>query len=253
MTIDRGSLVAAAALAAAYIFGGKFEAEFRSHRRGWLSAAGGVATAYVFVHLLPELYELQAVFTKATSGANLPFPERRVYISALVGFVVMYGLDHLVSQTRDARRINGENAQKGGTVYWCHLGGFAVFSSLVSYLMVNEGNLGPLYLTLYVCAMSFHFLAICHSLRVEHGALYDRSGKWVLAAGVLAGWAMGSVGFLPEAFVATLMGFVGGGVVINSLIMELPKEKEGRFWPFFAGAIGYGLIVLLLTRVSVPR
>jgi len=250
MTIDWGSLAAAAALAATFIFGDRLEAEFHSKRRGWLSAAAGMATAYVFVYLLPELFEAQAVFTKATAGMSLPFLERRVYSSALAGFVVMYGLEHLVSQTREARRDEREKGGKGGFVYWCHVGSFALYGSLVSYLMAKEAHLGPLYLTLFFIAMSLHFLAICHSLRVEHGALYDRSGKWVLAGGVLAGWVAGTVSSLPEAFFATLMGLVGGGVVINSLIMELPKEKEGRFWPFFAGAFGYGIIVLLIFKVS---
>jgi hypothetical protein len=251
MTIDWGCLAAAAALAATFIFGGKLEAELHSHRRGWLSAAAGMATAYVFVHLLPELFEAQTVFTKATAGTSLPFPERRVYSSALTGFVVMYGLEHLVSQTREIRRKERDKGGKGGFVYWCHAGSFALYGSLVSYLMVKESHLGPLYLTLFFIAMSLHFLAICHSLRVEHGALYDRSGKWVIAGGVLAGWVVGTMSSLPNAIFATLMGLVGGGVVINSLIMELPKEKEGRFWPFFAGAFGYGMIVLLVFRVSV--
>jgi hypothetical protein len=41
---------------------------------------------------------------------------------------------------------------------------------------------------------------------------------------------------------------VGGGVVVSSAIMELPKENEGRFWPFVAGAVGYALIILLVMK-----
>jgi hypothetical protein len=35
-------------------------------------------------------------------------------------------------------------------------------------------------------------------------------------------------------------------VIITSMIMELPTEKEGRFWPFCLGAIGYSLLLLLI-------
>jgi hypothetical protein len=139
---------------------------------------------------------------------------------------------------------------RGGTAYWFHIGGFAVYSGLVSYLMVSEGEQGVLYLTLYFIAMALHFLAIDHSLRREHEALYDHSGRWVLAGSVLAGWVVGSLSTISEDVLATLLGFVGGGVVINSMIMELPKEKEGRFWPFCAGAAGYGLLVLLILKVQ---
>jgi hypothetical protein len=33
---------------------------------------------------------------------------------------------------------------------------------------------------------------------------------------------------------------------MNSLIAELPKEKEGRFWPFCGGAAAYAVMLLLL-------
>jgi hypothetical protein len=33
---------------------------------------------------------------------------------------------------------------------------------------------------------------------------------------------------------------------INSMIMELPREKEGRFWPFCFGAVAYSVLLLLI-------
>jgi len=94
--------------------------------------------------------------------------------------------------------------------------------------------------------MFLHFLGADHSLRREHGALYDRSGKWILGGAVLAGWVVGSLSTISVTVLSTLQGFVGGGVVINSMIMELPRENDGRFWPFCAGAVGYALICLLI-------
>jgi hypothetical protein len=43
-----------------------------------------------------------------------------------------------------------------------------------------------------------------------------------------------------------MLGLNPGGVIINSMIMELPTEKEGRFWPFCLGAIAYWLLLLLI-------
>ncbi len=51
---------------------------------------------------------------------------------------------------------------------------------------------------------------------------------------------------MPEELLATLLGLNCGGVIINSMIMELPTEKEGRFWPFCLGAIAYSLLLLLI-------
>ena len=240
------TFIATMFLAATFIFGGKLEFGAKKHRRRWLSLAAGIATAYVFVHLLPEMFEAQEVFTKATAGSRLPFAEQRVYTSALAGFILMYGLEHLVSASRERRREERVTEGKGDLVYWLHIGGFAIYGGLVSYLMVDEGKRGLLFLILYFVAMFLHFLGADHSLRREHGSLYDRSGKWVLGGGVLAGWVVGSLSSIPETVLATLQGIVGGGVVINSLIAELPKEKEGRFWPFCGGAAGYAILLLLI-------
>ncbi len=117
---------------------------------------------------------------------------------------------------------------------------------MVSYLMIRESARGLRFLALYFIAMALHFLGTDHSLRREHGSLYDRNGRWVLASGVMLGWALGMLGSVSEPILATLMGFIGGGVVINSLIAELPKEKEGRFWYFCAGAAGYAFVLLLI-------
>ena len=241
-----GSLVAVILFSTTFVLGGHLEIGVKTHRRRWLSVAAGIATAYVFIDLLPEMVKAQEAFTKATVGSGLPFPEQRVYTSALVGFILLYGLEHLVSTSRERRREERVMEGKGDMVYWLHIGGFAIYGGLVSYLMVDEGKRGLHFLVLYLVAMFLHFLGADHSLRREHGALYDRSGKWVLAGAVLAGWIVGSLSFIPETVLSTLQGFVGGGVVINSMIMELPKENNGRFWPFCAGAVGYALIVLLI-------
>ncbi len=240
------SLIAAVLLASIYVMGGKLRLGAKAHRRRWLSLAAGVATAYVFVQLLPEMYEAQETFTKATAGGNLLFAERRVYTSALIGFVVLYGLQHMVASSRSQRREESSRRESVNPIYWLHIGGFCIYSAMVSYLMTRESDWGLPSLILYFIAMSLHFLGTDHSLRREYGALYDRSGRWVLAGGVMLGWALSILGSVSEPTLATLMGFIGGGVVINSVIAELPKENEGRFWYFCAGAISYAFVLLLI-------
>ena len=243
------SLIVVILLAATFILGGYLDIGARAHRRRWLSLGAGIATAYAFVQLLPEMAEAQKAFSEAAVGTRLLFPERRVHIAALLGFILLYGLEHLVSKAREQRREERVTEGKGDLTYWLHIAGFAVYGALVSYLMIDLGRRGLPFLILYFVAMSLHFFGTDHSLRREHGALYDRSGKWILAGAVLAGWIIGSSTSIPVTYLSTLQGFVGGGVVISSVIMELPKENEGRFWPFFVGAVGYALIILLVMKL----
>jgi len=99
--------------------------------------------------------------------------------------------------------------------------------------------------------MGLHFVGAAGDLYVEHGPLYMNPGRYMLAAAVLAGWALGTLIRIPPVTFYTLLGLVSGGVVVNSMIMELPSEKDGRFWPFVCGAAGYALVLLLLARVRL--
>jgi hypothetical protein len=49
------SSLVALVLAAVHVFGGRLTFLHDIPRSRWLSAAGGVSVAYVFVHLLPDL------------------------------------------------------------------------------------------------------------------------------------------------------------------------------------------------------
>ena len=213
-------------------------------RRGWLSAGGGIAIAYVFVDLLPQMSRMQETFSAASSGLSLPIPEYRVYTSALAGFVLFYSLENLAAFSRPGRKEKGE--EKCSPACWVHILGFALYSALLGYLLHEESRQEGFSLLLYSLAMFFHFWIVDHSLRREHGGPYDRLGRWLLASGVLAGWVFGAFGFFSELLVPTLMGFIGGGVVINSVKEELPEKGEGRVFPFVLGAFGYALLLLLV-------
>jgi hypothetical protein len=93
--------------------------------------------------------------------------------------------------------------------------------------------------------MGLHFLSIDHSLLREHAARYLWPGRYILAASVVVGWACGVLVELPKPIIYTLMGLISGGVIMNSMINELPREKEGKFWPFMLGAATYAAIVLM--------
>jgi len=66
----------------------------------------------------------------AAAGRSALFAEQRVYLLALIAFVVLYGLQHMVLSSRAQRRgaVVEEGARDG--VYWLHLAGFAAYSGL---------------------------------------------------------------------------------------------------------------------------
>jgi hypothetical protein len=173
-------------------------------------------------------------------------PEFRIYLSALFGFVLFYGLEHM---NWSHAELVGKGSQPTGRedlIYKLRLGGFVAYGGLVSYLMVRDSERGLLSLLTYLIAMGLHFIVVNHSFGEEYGDKYDRGGRWLLAFAVLAGGFIGKFAILPEHAILTLLGFVAGAVIENNTMMELAKGKGGRFWAFFAGAMGYSLLLVLI-------
>jgi hypothetical protein len=238
------TLLATLAFAMIFIFG------WRLHRartpRTVLSLGAGATASYVFVRMLPELDEAKTAFVAESAGRGLPAPELRVYTAALLGFIVFYGLEHLVAWARERPEAEGSSRSWSNPVFLLHVGGFAVYAWLVTYLMVHGISDTALPVALYAIAMGLHFIGVDHSLQREHGAAYMRVGRFVLAAAALAGWSVAMVTEISRAPIITSLAVISGGVVMNSMVMELPTEKDGRFWPFVAGAAAYTALLLLI-------
>jgi hypothetical protein len=248
MDMRWASLTAAVVFAGAYLAGGRFgsssEGERFWARRRYISAAAGISTAYIFIDVLPELELQRQVVVDAAAGAQLLFAEQRIYLLALLSFVVMYGLEHMVLVTRE-RRSKSIMSARGDAVYWLQLAGYAAYSALIGYLVVERAERGALALVVYAFAMAVHFLIVDHSLSETHGRMYQWRGRAVLASSVMIGWLIGSAAPQSEAVVARLFAILAGGVVITSLRAELPDEREGRFWPFCLGAVVYAGVLVL--------
>jgi hypothetical protein len=244
MSMATASLLIALCWVVPFAIGGRVRLGHRAFSRALLSAAGGSAIAYVFIDLLPEMQHMQERFLTAADGRAFPFPNYRVYSAALAGFVLFYAIEHMAAATRPEKPTEGPRSERPA-VLWLQVSGFAVYCAMMAYLLRQDADDRALAMLPYGVAMFCHFFIVDHALRHEHGAPYDRAGRWLLAAGVVAGWllAAGEVG--SELWLPTLMGFIAGGVVLNSIKGELPEDGEARMLPFVAGAAGYALLLLV--------
>ena len=211
----------------------------------WLSIAGGISVAYVFIHLLPELAEGQETIAEALDeGEGLASLESHIYLVALVGLAVFYGLERLATSSRRRKREASKEDFTSEGVFWLHISSFAVYNFLIGYLFLQRLATGLEDLLLFFAAMALHFVVNDHSLREHHKEAYLRTGRWVLAAAVILGWAVGLLTEIPEVTIAVLTAFLAGGVVMNVLKEELPEERESRFWAFALGAALYTMLLL---------
>jgi hypothetical protein len=233
---------AALLFALTFLFGGRVGWLRRIVRdeRAVVSFGAGMSAAYVFVHLMPELHGVRVAFAE-TASIVLRYEGMAIYVVALVGFLAFYALDHFRLRLQD-----GSREEEVGGAFKLHIGGFGAYAWVMAYLLVNNMEEATVSMGAYALAIAFHFLSVTHHLREEHRSAYDHLGRYVLAGAVVLGWGVGFLLPLPRGGVALLTAFISGGIIMNSTIMELPSEKDGRFFPFLSGGLLYGLILLPL-------
>lgn len=232
-------------LAILHIYVGKF---YWLHqiipKRRWLSFGSGVSIAYVFLEILPELTQAQQEIEK-TLLTIIGFLEHHVYILALIGLALFYGLELLALRSR---RQNREENQKDVTslhIFWLHIGVFAIYNLLIGELFSNTQEHGLVDTFFLFIAIALHFFVNDDSLREHHKHSYDRVGRWVLAGALFGGWAVGQAMEFHEAAIASLWAFIAGGIIFNTLKEEIPDRRDSCFWAFILGAAGYSTLLFL--------
>ena len=243
------TLTAALVLVAVHLFSGRLRFLEGTPRSRWLSVAGGISVAYVFLHLLPELAEGQEVAESRESGL-FGLVESEIYLLALVGLLVFYGLERAVRSSNKVGREQGagEVSREAGSssVFWLHLLSFGLYNVITGYLLVRREEQDLRGLLVFAFAMALHFVVTDFGLRKDFRGGYAQVGRWVLTAAVLLGWGLGVVLELPQLAVLGVTAFLGGGVILNVLKEELPKERESRLSAFVLGTLGYAALLLVL-------
>lgn len=228
-----------------HVFGDRLTFLATTPRSIWLSAAGGVSVAYVFVHLLPELAEQQEVLRSGVSPTGiLGAIESHAYLIALIGLVLFYGVERF-AQVHGGRSGQATTEAPSLGVFWLHLGSFAFYNVLIGYLLVHREDTDLRGLVIYAVAMSLHFLVNDQGLREQHGHVYHRYGRWLLAAAPVLGFVLGLVTTVAPLLLGSLFALLAGGVVLNVLKEELPEERQSRFLAFAGGAAFYASLLLL--------
>ena len=239
------SLLAVVVLAIVHLLAGKMRFLNVTPRSVWLSIAGGISVSYVFVHLLPDLAADQRTIREA-AGERFTFLEYHVYLVALIGLAAFYGLERAAKTSRQRNQSAGQDDSTEAGVFWLHAASFALYNALIGYLLLHREKQGLVSLIFFAIAMGVHFVVNDFGLREDHKGTYDRIGRWILAAGIIAGWVVGLLFEVSEAAIAVLFAFLAGGVIMNVLKEELPQERKSRFWAFAVGAGAYAVILLTL-------
>jgi hypothetical protein len=234
----------AASLALIHLFAGQVRFLQAVPRSRWLSAAGGAAVAYIFIHVLPDLSRGQATIER-NGGVGPGFLANHVYLAALLGLAIFYGLERAAKRSRQQSREARREDVTGPGVFWLHIMSFGIYNALIGYLLLHREVPGLLSLFFFFLAMALHFLVNDYGLRRDHKDAYRHTARWLLAGAVILGWVAGVTLEIHEMAVAILFAFLAGGVILNVLKEELPDERLSSFWAFAVGAAAYTVLLFL--------
>ena len=223
------------------------------------SFAGGIAIAYVFLHLLPELAEGNEGVGEVLSDVIEvdAVLELSIFLVALTGFTVLYGLERLAERSGSPRaRVHAgggeivEQDEPPPAVFWLHLATFSVYNALITYSLPLRFRTGMTFALLFVLAMALHFVLTDRSLEEHYPRRFSRWGRFVLAGALLLGWVLAVVAAPTSTVVVTLLtALLGGGILLNVFKEELPGAGTRSSYPWFL--VGLVLYAALLTSVTV--
>ncbi len=123
---------------------------------------------------------------------------------------------------------------------------FAAYTMLVGYLIGESHGRQYAMLALFSLAMALRFLAMSLGLRRELAEAYDRFERWLLAAAILAGWALAQFTEVPYWSLALCKALFAGMLIFFVIRSEIPSPKDGHFIPLLLGAVGYSALALVI-------
>ncbi|WP_367543405.1 hypothetical protein [Terribacillus saccharophilus] len=199
----------------------------------------------MFVHLLPELNSYQEQLEAELGDSIWHYAEHHIYIVALIGLALFYGLERMVTVSKQTDKLKNPEAAGSG-VFWLHISSFFLYNAIIGYLLIREEYESPLGMLFYFLALGVHFITNDRSLRSDHKHIYDKYGRLLLTGAIILGWFIGVLTELNEVAISILNAFIAGGIVLNVLKEELPEEKESSIGSFLLGAAGYTILLLLV-------
>ena len=227
-------------------------------RHAATSFGGGIATAYVFLYLLPRLAEGNKAVADLFQERLSPTPlgNLLVFFVALVGFFSAYALERLTlgSERREEVPEIGEEGEAYDRteatrpIFTLQLLFFAGYSALITYTLPTKLGAGLIPALLFAIAMAMHLVGTDQVLQERfHTRLTGRS-RLVLATGAMVGWLVAVLlGAGSTLLINLLTAFLSGAILFNVVNDELPPSRHSSFAWF---SIGLTLYAALLTAAT---
>lgn len=191
------------------------------------SFSGGMAIAYVFIHLLPELESSEKVL-----GSSLHF-------IVLIGFLLFYSMQSLVWKSN----INQKNQHFW--LFYIEILFYCLYNGLLVYSLPEQFQQMFLFAVLYLISIGFHLLNNNYTLSKKYPHKFKFWGRYYLIASVVSGFLIYLLANPTKEFISDcIIAMLAGSIMFNVFYEELPSPKTSSVHWFAIGVMAY---VILLT------
>lgn len=218
------------------LFSNKIIASSKLGHNRWMSFSGGIAVSYVFVYVLPSLHEYQQKYVDEGGGLAM---ETELYFVGLIGVIIFFSV-HKAAERAERMHRTGE-----GSFFWIQIGFFSVYNMLIAFLVFGT-DIEGIEAAFYGVAIGFHYMALAHDLWREDTQRYEKLGRYLLAAGIFAGWIGSTFISFSSLVLAGIFAFISGAMIFNVLKKELPEEENANLPAFLVGSLLYTALTLAL-------
>ena len=222
-----------------------FSKQLPGKGKAFISFAGGVSVAYVFLDMLPNLVEYNKPIGEYLIQKQwlTSFTEVSIYLVALIGFLIYYGFDLFAERYQTAEHNNR-------VIYLLHLVMFSIYNILITYTMSLRALTGITYTVLFTFAMALHFVLTDRKFSRMYPRRFNYLGRIFLSIALFTGWFLSAI-FDPVRvlFVAFMTAFLAGSILLNVFREELPNSDLASFRWFVLGAVLIAFISLLQTWI----
>lgn len=218
-------------------FGPNIRAQLRPRAEQAQSFGGGVAIAYIFLTLLPEI------------DIAHEWLGEHIHLVTLISFLVFYAIELLliahIRGTRLGHKLHDHVSTPTTRAFWFHIGIMWVYIWMIVFAMPDDKADSLFFAVFGSLTIALHLVYKDYVLRSHHDAHYQNSGRYLLSIAPIAGLVAHRV-FEPtevvlDVFVAILAGVIPQGVFRE----ELPTVDGVKLPWLFTGAGIFTLLVIV--------
>lgn len=189
------------------------------------SFSGGLAVAYVFLHLLTEL------------DVGHELIGSRIYFVALIGFTFLYGFEFWLLRQKDSTKHRAHYALQMGIAM--------VYSALLVFTLGTQLPATLLLTVVFVIAIGMDLLSDDIDFLEEFDTRFRNQGRYLVAGAGAAGFALSLVRRPHEVYIDLLTAVLAGFMLYSVFRDEVPTASKAHFTPFLAG-LGTFLVIHFL-------